>query len=226
MHRFDKKYPNLKGTVFIVTYGRSGSTLLQNLLMTMPDTVIRGENHNVMECIWGAARRIRQTRFSWGTEPKGPEHPWHGAHEMRPVRFGAAMVDAFVDNVIVPPPSVRWMGFKEIRYNALGDDFSMMLDFMHHHFKNARFVFNSRDRNEVVKSAWWRDWDQAKVFDLVDQMDARFAEYAQRYPERAIQTNYADFCDDPRGLEPVFNWLEEPIATDKAEKVLAQRLHH
>ena len=225
-HRFDAKYPHLVGCVFIVTYGRSGSTLLQNLLSTIDGAVIRGENHNAMECLWGAARRIRMTRFGWGAEERDVTHPWHGAESARPVRFGAALVDAFVDNVLVPPPNVRWLGFKEIRYNALGDDFPMMLDFMHHHFKNARFIFNSRDKDEVAKSAWWKDWDPQTVHDLVSNMDQRFADYAARFPERAICTNYADFAHDPRGLEPVFNWLQEPLDTAQIQRVLDRRLTH
>ena len=225
-HRFDAAYPNLKGCIFVVTYGRSGSTLLQNLLMTIEGTTIRGENHNAMECIWGAARRVRMTRYSWGEEPRGPEHPWHGADQMRPVKFGAALVDAFVENVLTPPNDARWFGFKEIRYNALGDDFPMVLDFMHHHFKNARFIFNTRDVDEVVRSGWWKDWARDDVVRLVEGMDARFADYAAQYPERAMITNYASFCDDPAGIEPVFDWLGEPIDTAKTAAVLARRLDH
>ncbi len=225
-HRFDRHYPHLKGCVFVVTYGRSGSTLLQNLLMTIDGATIRGENHNAMESLWGAARRIRMTRFSWGEEERTAEHPWFGAHEMRPVRFGAAMVDAFVENVLVPPPNVRWIGFKEIRYNALGDDFPMMLDFMHHQFKNARFIFNSRAKEDVADSAWWRDWAREDVYSLVETMDARFDDYATRYPDRAIRTRYEEFESNPEGLQPVFDWLSEPLDQAKIQSVLDRPLTH
>lgn len=201
-HRFDTAYPNLKGCIFIVTYGRSGSTLLQNLLMTIEGATIRGEDH------------------------RGPEHPWHGADQMRPVKFGASLVDAFVENVLAPPTDALWFGFKEIRYNALGDDFPMVMDFMHHHFKNAWFIFNTRNADDVTRSGWWKDWDRDDVVRLVEGMDARFADYAAQYPDRAFLVNHADFCDDPLGLEPVFDWLGEPIDPLKTAAVLARRLEY
>ena len=64
------------------------------------------------------------------------------------------------------------------------------------------------------------------VVGLVGGMDARFADYAAQYPERAIVTNYSEFCEDPAGLEPVFDWLGEPIDTAKTAAVLARRLDH
>src|SRR3954464_1127587 len=36
---------DLPGFVFVVTYGRSGSTLVQGLLNALPGTLVRGENN-------------------------------------------------------------------------------------------------------------------------------------------------------------------------------------
>ena len=48
----DDRFPDLnavsEGFVFVVTYGRSGSTLLQNVLNTIPGYCIRGENANTL----------------------------------------------------------------------------------------------------------------------------------------------------------------------------------
>lgn len=74
-HHLNTRFPNLKRNIFIVTYGRSGSTLLQNLLMTIPGCIIRGENHNAMESIWNAAIRCRMTKQTWGKTEQPASHP-------------------------------------------------------------------------------------------------------------------------------------------------------
>ena len=225
-HRHDKAYANLKGTIFIVTYGRSGSTLLQALLMTIPGCTIRGENHNMLELLWKAAGRAQQARSVWGNDAQPPDHPWFGADKVAPPAFADALVDAFVLHVLAPPKQARWFGFKEIRYDALGDNFPEMLDFMRASFKNATFVFNARDAADVAASAWWKNWKPEKVAALVATMDKRFVDYAAAHPECCFQTRYVDFSTDPQALRPLFDKLGEPFDQDAIKAILNHRLTH
>lgn len=225
-HRFDHAYPNLKGTIFIVTYGRSGSTLLQNLLMTIPGCTIRGENHNIMELLWSASMRCRMAKNTWGQQPPLPTHPWYGADQMRPALFGQTMVDGFVSNILCPPWDSRWFGFKEIRYNAVGKRLPEMLDYMNFHFKNAFFVFNTRNVESVCKSAWWKDWKHEDVVKLVTDMDRRFAEYHAAHPQNTALLSYDHFSKDPEALRPLFEKLDEPFDPEKLKEVLHRRLTH
>lgn len=52
-------HPSPRAHVFIVTYGRSGSTLTQSLLNTLPGYQIRGENGNLA---WFLARAVDVVR--------------------------------------------------------------------------------------------------------------------------------------------------------------------
>lgn len=218
--------PNLKGTLFVVTYGRSGSTLLQNVLMTIPGCVIRGENHNILETLWWAKRRSVQTRDTWHREGAAPDHPWYGADRIDPHAFGEAMVAAFVQCVLQPPPDVRWLGFKEIRYNAAGDKLDEQLDFIRCHFPNAHFVFNSREAEAVSKSDWWQKWKKEDVLNLVAAMDDRFDRYAAAHPECSFRTRYEEFTADPGMLRPLFDRLGEPFDPLAIQAVLDHRLTH
>lgn len=114
-HRLSRKYPQLKRNIFIVTYGRSGSTLLQSLLNTIPGCQIRGENHNAFESLWASCLRAQKTKAGWGSNARPPNHPWHGSEAVQPASYAEAMVDAFIDNVLTPDPNARYFGFKEIR---------------------------------------------------------------------------------------------------------------
>src|SRR5262245_596888 len=109
-----QKYPRLKACVFIVSYGRTGSTVLQRILNTLPNACIRGENGNVLMSLRAAheAAVYATTMSSLATE-KGP---WYGAEVIRPDAFANALVTSFVDNILCPPSDVFYLGFKEIRW--------------------------------------------------------------------------------------------------------------
>ena len=47
-------------TVFVVTYGRSGSTVLQNMLNALPGHILRGENANLLAPLVRAWQDLRQ----------------------------------------------------------------------------------------------------------------------------------------------------------------------
>lgn len=226
IHRFDDHFPNLKGNIFVVTYGRTGSTLLQNLLMTIPGCTIRGENHNVMEGIWNAAIRGRMAKNVWGEIEQPASHPWYGSDQMKPLLFGRSLVDAFVHQILSPPENCRYFGFKEIRYNAFGDRLPEVLDFMNFHFKNAFFVFNKRNVEDVSKSAWWKNWNPDDVNALVQNMDRRFAEYHAAHPANTAVLAYEDFSRKPESLRPLFEKLGEPFDLEKLKAVLQNRLQH
>lgn len=225
-HRFDRRFPNLKGTIFIVTYGRTGSTLLQNLLMTIPDCTIRGENHNALRGLFSATSQVKMTKKKWGKKEQPASHPWYGADAIRPNFFANAVVDAFVNNVLVPPQEARWFGFKEIRYHTYEDSFEDMMDFIRQNFKNAYLVFNRRSVEEVQKSAWWANWKPEQVGDLVQKMDQRFADYHAAHPEFTEFLQYETFSQDPLALKPLFDKLGETLDVDKIRAVLDNRLTH
>ena len=220
------KFPNLKGTIFIVTYGRSGSTLLQSLLQSIPGAHITGENHNLMETLFMASERARKTRQTWGKDLLPKDHPWYGADEITPVRFERRLVQNFVDEILHPPQDARWFGFKEIRYSALGDRFEAFLNFYQRNFPNPFFVFNSRNAEEVAKSAWWVDWPTEEVLEMVRSMDRRFAEFATANPSVSHHVFYEETVRDPATLKPLFDKLGEPFDPTAAQAKLATRLTH
>lgn len=225
-HHLNTRFPNLKRNVFIVTYGRSGSTLLQNLLMTIPGCIIRGENHNAMESIWNAAIRCRMTKQTWGKTEQPASHPWYGSDLIKPIMFARGMIDSFTNHVLCPPRDCRYFGFKEIRYNAFGDRLHEVLDFMRFHFKDAFFVFNTRDVDAVAKSAWWKDWNESDVVNLVKGSDRRFSEYHAANPDFTALIRYEQFSNDPQALRPLFDKLSEPLDEAAIRAVLNNKLTH
>src|SRR5690606_768941 len=65
--------------LFIVTYGRSGSTLLMSILDTLPGFCIRGENGGVLYDLFTFHTKATNAREKWsGRKPLEPLHPWYG----------------------------------------------------------------------------------------------------------------------------------------------------
>ena len=65
--------------VFVMTYGRSGSTLLMGILNSIPGWLLRGENRHAMRHLYefhrsGLAERARVDP----ARASEPTHPWFG----------------------------------------------------------------------------------------------------------------------------------------------------
>lgn len=226
-HRFNIRYPNLKGTIFIITYGRSGSTLLQSVLQSIPGAHITGENDNLIMVLWNAYKKVNGAKNSWGA--RGSEklaHPWHGAHNFRPNYFANRLIDAFVDEVIRPNTDCTWLGFKEIRYIQFGDDLPLVLNFMARTFKNSYFIFNTRNAESVAKSSWWKNKNSDEVKEMVHAQDSRFEKYAKNHPENSFKISYDSFISNPLAIKPFFEMLNEDFDLINIEKILSKKLKH
>ncbi|MDK3074543.1 sulfotransferase [Sedimentitalea sp. JM2-8] len=220
------RFPDLKGTLFIVTYGRSGSTLLQSLLQTIPGAHIAGENHNTLEGLFRAGQSARQTLRDWGQQEQPANHPWHNADRIDPGRFEKALAKAFVQNVLKPPQNARWIGFKEIRTGAVNDEFAAFLNFHRRNFPNPFFVFNSRNAEDVANSSWWKDEPRADVLHMIRKLDDRYADFAAKNPNCSHHVFHEETVKNPISLRPLFDKLGEPLDLPAVAQVMERRLTH
>ena len=219
-------FPNLKGSVLIVTYGRSGSTLLQSMLQGLPGAKITGENHNAAEGLFRSCRRLQRSNKQWGQKQQPHNHPWYGADEIDLDSYKRSLGEAFIRSVIKPDDDVRWIGFKEIRYPKMKDDFEDYLDFFAEIFPNCHFVFNSREWSNVANSAFWRNRDPEEVKELVWRTDQQFREYSERHPENCVHVQYESVISDPSHLQPIYEMLGEEMDMEHYYSVLQCRLKH
>ncbi|WP_157982243.1 sulfotransferase [Oceanicella sp. SM1341] len=213
--------------VFIITYGRSGSTLLRRILGTLPGCHITGENYMTLYPLFLSAEAARQTKKSFGEKPLADIDPWFGADRIVPRRYARRLVNVFIDEVIAPPEDARIIGFKEIRYFEGGRDMERFLDFMAEHFAPAKFVMNTRNWEAVAKSSWWKKQDPQKIRGLVETADQRMHAYAGQNPDRAHVIDYSDFSrNDPHALDALFDFLGETPDHEKIGEIMAERLTH
>ncbi|GAA6165447.1 hypothetical protein NBRC116590_31510 [Pelagimonas sp. KU-00592-HH] len=221
---------DLEGYVFIVTYGRSGSTLLQNMLNAIPGYQIRGENNDALFHLVKSWASIVDSEPLRGLRNAGKEtnqtHPWFGGENIFPDVYGASLADTFVKTVLQPDEGVRVSGFKEIRFHLHPAFFPRYLNFMHAYFPNARFVINTRDHKAVAKSGWWASRSFENVDKILNLAETTFEKYREANPDRCIHLHYDDYVKDVQAFRPLFEFLGETFDEKVALEVMGQRLEH
>lgn len=212
--------------VFIVTYARSGSTLLQSILRTIPNSHIVGENHDLLAGLCAAYRSAKLTRTTQGCERRvASGDPWLGAHRIDPDRFNDRLAEVFIQDIIQPEPDATLVGFKEVRYFDHDEDLEEYLDYIRHTFQPVTLVFNRRNATDVARSGWWKD-HPADIALEVERFDRRIDRYLERSPEAGFVVHYEDYCRDPSILENLFDRLGARLDARSIQAILARKLSH
>lgn len=230
-----------KGYVFLVTYGRSGSTLTSNYLNSFPGYCIRGENNNIIHHLCSAIRCLDNTNFEFRRKDRlkpfeerredmqkimeTPKDPWYGAELVDPDVFAKTIFDRFVKEILSPPCGTRVSGFKEIRWaNNLGQ-LQNNLKIISKYFPLTKFIFQTRDADSLSKSGWWRERPIEDVRDYVKKADAAFISYANE-SNSCLHIKYENLIKGDATLKEIAAFLEEKFCSDTAYAVINNKLTH
>ena len=223
-------FPRIEKTVFVVTYGRSGSTLLQNMINTLPGHVLRGENANLLAPLVRAWQDLRQSEQGANMRqqgrPSGPHQPWYGYEAIDADQLGQDLADVFLRDVLRPGPETRVIGFKEIRWHDDPDLFAPMLEFLQRYMPRARFIFNTRTHEEVCRSGWWKTMPRPVVLEQLEQAETLYAAWQAAHPDECLALHYNDYVSGPEAWRPLFDFLEEPFDPDLVLAALDRKLIH
>lgn len=205
--------------LFVVTYGRSGSTLVQGILNSIPGYLIRGENRQVMRRLFEMHETLKAECERNLAGRKGPTDPWFGISEYPAETALDDYRRLALATILRPARDTRVVGFKEIRWD--GPDLPVFIDFLSAVFPGARFVVNVRDLTAVATSKWWAD--EPDALGQLQRRERQLLAECERLGERAHLIRYDDFVADPGSLAALFAWLGEPFDRAAVEAVLAKR---
>lgn len=201
--------------VFIVTYGRSGSTLLAGMLNSIEGWLIRGENGNFCYDLFKSYAAIRSAQAIASKTHLDSTAAYFGIHDvcLEDYRRGLRELarETLLSGVDEAP---RVVGFKEIRYPKLLKDqtFEPYLDFLLETFPASAIVFNYRDLRDVMRSKWWshgRPWERAKNKRRLREFEQRSQAYAAKNSNACFEINYADAVKQTSKLRDLFEFLGE-----------------
>ena len=214
--------------LFVVTYGRSGSTLLQGVLNSIPGYVIRGENRQLLRHLFELHRtgvRIRKSQRRQLRDREGsptattPAAPFYGMEDFPKTATLPQIRKLAVDSVMRPPAGTRVTGYKEIRWDA--EDVGEFIAWLREVFPGARFVINTRELTDVARSKWWAE--DPESYDRLRATEERLLALLPELGDAAYHVRYDEYVADPGALEPLFAWLGEPYDADRVREVLAVR---
>jgi hypothetical protein len=204
--------------VFVMTYGRSGSTLLMGILNSIPGWLLRGENRHAMRHLYdfhtsGLAERARVD----ADRASQPTHPWFGI-EAFPETASLQHIRALADATLLRPElDTRVTGYKEIRW--YDEDLPDYLEFLRQVFPGARFVLNTRNLADVAASNFWTHKDDP--LGRVQRIEERMLSAAAGLGDAVFRVHYDDYVADPEVLRGLFEWLGEVYDQNRIEAVMA-----
>lgn len=194
--------------LFVVTYGRSGSTLVAGLLNAIPGYLIRGENGNALHHLFHFHQALARESARPASNTRRRTHPWFGISDVPLERSIASSRDLVLDTVLRPQDDTRVTGFKEIRWYH--DDLVDYVAWLREVFPRARFLVNTRDQASVLKSAWWAKEDPAVAGPRLARIESQILALADSLGDAAYRIHYDDFVADPLVLRGLYAWLGEP----------------
>jgi hypothetical protein len=205
--------------LFIVTYGRSGSTLLQGIISSIPGYLVRGENGGVAYHLYKfhttATKRGAAKRARWNS----PQSAWFGIGDYPQELALREMRRLLLTTLVRPEQDSRVVGYKEIRW--LHEDLQEYVDFLRAVFPGARFVVNTRNLDDVVVSKWWARDPQSRH--VLEDAESRMLQLVDRLGEDAFHVHYDDYVRDPSVLRGFFDWLGEEFDEARVAEVMARR---
>jgi hypothetical protein len=207
-------------SILIVTYGRSGSTLLQGILNSIDGCVIRGENYNFCWGLFESYRSmIRAKRFNGDS----PQSPWYGSDWDESLflnRISKMMRELLVGKGI-DKDEVSCYGFKEIRYADLAEEeFVAYLDFLKKIFPNVAFIFNTRNLADVVRSGWWRRLNPEASLVTLRKAERMFQAYMSTH-DNCYHIEYSDMVTQSSRLIGMFDFIGARYSREKISEILS-----
>lgn len=203
--------------VFVISTGRSGSTLVQRVLNCHRELVIWGEHFGFIESLASAYAQMLNPQQELYRSNPGPSvllptlqdpaaqlewtNPWDVEDFKRQTRD-------FIEGYFAGRLHGQRWGFKEIRYNSLP-----VLRMLRDLFPEGRFIFVMRDAVDVtrskvfsfIKEDKWAAMDEtakvARIAHLIREVRAHYQVYetfVQRNPGRGIVVAYEDLVADPQ----------------------------
>jgi hypothetical protein len=188
--------------VLILTYGRSGSTLLQGLLNRSQTVHVAGENGDFVYHLFKAHQVIEATKTQVGRDPsRTPRHPFFGIDAIDQERLRIDLARAVERQIVASCPAGKrphTVGYKEIRY-PYKEDLEEYLHFLDILLSDCAFLFLFRNLERVLQSGMFANLSEPQR-DNLRGIFLRFEDTATTFSidhPRATVLEYEDFTRNP-----------------------------
>jgi hypothetical protein len=215
--------------VFVVTYGRSGSTLVQGLLNTLPGTLVRGENGFYILPLFRAfrfAKAFKQQHQKHGSQKTSSA--FFGLNEMRPKGFVTHTRDLVTEQLLgkQDPRQVQALGFKEVLWHRVNpgetEDFFMFMDDA---FPGVKYVLNQRDHEQVVGSGFWQRFEESEAYQAIQRVEEMQEHLRSTRPGQVVDLRYEVITGEDKGASDAQLRSLAEFVTGSCDDALMDALH-
>lgn len=207
--------------IFVLTYGRSGSTLLQGVLNSIPGVQIRGENAATLRHLFHAWNAARVAHDTYALDRHKVTSPWYGATFIDLDWYGRDLAATFIRNVLRPSPNATTVGFKEIRYGLALPSLLDEVAFIRRFFPKSAFIVNTRDIEATVESNIRAR--HAVTREKIEASDQVLRELVTRGGHDIHHVHYDDYRGDANALRPMFDFLGTVFDSGVVQSVFDRR---
>lgn len=209
-------------SIIIVTYGRTGSTLLQGIVNQIPGCVVRGENYNFIYKIYEAYKKLQHAKKMESEENSKyntPQHSWYGASQFDLELFINSQKE-MIKKLLIGDSSAQYYGFKEIRYFGILDELEEFIQFLELVMEDVAIVFNVRNSSDVANSSWWKETNKTKLIPKLDRIQNEFKTLAQK-KENSFYFDYDELMQDSMIVQKLYEFLDVAFDVEKIKTVLS-----
>lgn len=212
--------------VLIITYGRTGSTLLQGLLNTIDGCIVRGENLNFCLGLYHSYQSLQVLIQEKPTDTESTQ-AFFGAHLVNEESFLYDARNLLKRQLSISSDTKTW-GFKEIRYTPetnLKDihgkyDLGGYLSFLEKLLPNCAFVFLTRKHSDVIDSAFWKEKNVEKALSWITDFEKQAMQWSLK-KSNCIWIDYENIKQVSAGLKQLFDFLGAEFDPETVKKTLS-----
>ena len=209
-------------SILIISYGRSGSTLLQGILNSHEEVLVRGENFNFCQGLYKShVALIKTKRYKLGTSPT---NPFFGSVFLDEAYF-LSMCQKMVKNLLfgdqIGNEKIKCYGFKEIRYQQIPGILDEYLNFLKCIFPNPAFIINTRNKDDVLRSREKINWKGEISMEALEGTEEAFFDFIDKNPDCTFHVTYEDVISKTEKLSLLHSFLGLSYSEEQINRVLS-----
>jgi len=211
--------------VLICATGRSGSTSLQRIINTIPNTNICGENFGAINSLLEFYKRIKKTtvdQVPGHFKPasyediisKNVKPSWYNSYNFYQIQ---QLVRATITNMFKNKPNTNIWGFKEIRYDYGSINYIKEFKEL---FPQTKVIIQIRENILKQSQSDWHKYDKNAV-NYLNKLNSELLHFYNTHKEYCYFTTFEKMFD-LENLEKIFKFIdcEEHFDKEKIKEVL------
>lgn len=215
--------------VLICATGRSGSTSMQRILNTIPDSNICGENFGAINSLLEFYRRIKYSSFNRipgrlnpntyeETITKKIKPSWYNSYNFNQV---IELIKNMITDMFKKSPTTNVWGFKEIRYDA--NNISYIQDFKEL-FPQTKVIIQIRENIKAQSKSGWHK-DNKNAINYLNKLNKQLIDFFNKNKSFCYLTSFERMFDK-KNLKNMFRFIDcsEHFNETKIEEILRNNI--